>query len=51
VDGGLTTKAKGIGLGLAISRRLTESNFGRLAVESAPGRGSRFTVSFPGPGA
>jgi signal transduction histidine kinase len=42
-----TTKTKGIGLGLAVSRRLTEANGGTLTVESRPGQGSTFTVTFP----
>ena len=42
-----TTKARGIGLGLAISRRLTEANGGRLKVESQIGVGSCFTLTLP----
>jgi PAS domain S-box-containing protein len=42
-----TTKAKGIGLGLATSRYLVESNEGRISVESAEGKGSTFTVFLP----
>jgi len=37
----------GIGLGLAIARRVVEQHDGRIVVESAPGHGSRFTVSLP----
>lgn len=44
-----TTKAKGIGLGLAVSRNLVEANDGRISVESVPGRGSRFVVRFAEP--
>ena len=42
-----TTKAKGIGLGLAVAKGLAEANGGTIRVESAPGRGSRFLVVFP----
>lgn len=37
----------GMGLGLAIARRVAEQHSGRIDVESALGRGSRFTVSLP----
>jgi two-component system sensor kinase FixL len=42
-----TTKAKGIGLGLAVSKILTEANGGRIAVQSEPGKGSTFTLYLP----
>ena len=41
-----TTKAKGIGLGLAVSNNLAEANGGAILVESKVGRGSTFTVRF-----
>lgn len=42
-----TTKAKGIGLGLAVSRKLIEANGGRIQVQSTLGAGSTFTVYLP----
>jgi PAS domain S-box-containing protein len=42
-----TTKAKGIGLGLAVSRKLVEANSGRIEVESEAGKGSSFHVFLP----
>jgi signal transduction histidine kinase len=39
-----TTKSKGIGLGLALARRLTEANDGTIRVETAAGGGTRFLV-------
>ena len=42
-----TTKAKGIGLGLAVSQKLVEANGGRIEVQSEAGVGSTFTVYLP----
>jgi two-component system, OmpR family, sensor histidine kinase KdpD len=38
---------QGVGLGLAIARGFVEANGGEIAVESVPGQGSTFVVSFP----
>jgi signal transduction histidine kinase len=42
-----TTKSKGIGLGLAVSRKLAEANGGRIEVKSELGKGSTFTLVLP----
>ena len=47
LDGGLARKHEGAGLGLALVYRLTELQNGSVTVESAEGRGSRFTVRVP----
>ncbi|MFW5989302.1 MAG: PAS domain S-box protein, partial [Desulfosudaceae bacterium] len=47
VDGGTARKYEGTGLGLTISRNLTELMGGRISVESEEGRGTTFTVRLP----
>jgi PAS domain S-box-containing protein len=42
-----TTKAQGMGLGLAICKRIVEKHEGSIAVESKIGEGSTFTVILP----
>jgi signal transduction histidine kinase len=42
-----TTKAKGIGLGMAITKTLVEGNGGAIVVHSEVGKGSTFTVTLP----
>jgi K+-sensing histidine kinase KdpD len=39
--------SQGSGLGLSIARGFVEANGGEIAVESVPGQGSTFVVSFP----
>lgn len=42
-----TTKPKGIGLGLAITRRLVEQNNGKIDVQSRIDYGTTFTITLP----
>ena len=42
-----TTKARGIGLGLVVSKNLVEVNGGSIRVKSKEGQGSTFTISLP----
>jgi PAS domain S-box-containing protein len=42
-----TTKAKGIGLGLAVCQTIVERHGGSIAVRSEEGRGTSFTVRLP----
>lgn len=43
----VTTKRRGLGLGLAISRKIVEQLGGTITVTSTVGEGSRFTLTFP----
>jgi PAS domain S-box-containing protein len=43
----VTTKARGMGLGLAVCKRIVEAHRGRITVESRAGKGTVFTVSVP----
>jgi signal transduction histidine kinase len=42
-----TQKAKGIGLGLAVSKRIVEAHGGSITGEGAPGGGATFTLTMP----
>ena len=43
-----TTKTKGIGLGLAVSKRIIEAHEGSIEVESEVGKGTTFRIRLPG---
>lgn len=42
-----TTKAKGIGLGLALCKMIVEAHGGTIAVESSVGKGTTFVIALP----
>jgi signal transduction histidine kinase len=42
-----TTKRRGLGLGLAISKKIVEQLHGSIEVESEVGKGTTFTLAFP----
>ncbi len=42
-----TSKPNGVGIGLATTHAIIESHKGNIAVMSAPGQGTTFTISFP----
>ena len=47
IESGTTRKYGGIGLGLSLARRTIEQMGGSIEVESAPGRGTTFTIRLP----
>lgn len=47
IDGSMTREHGGLGIGLAICRKLVELQGGTLGHESEPGKGSRFTLNLP----
>jgi two-component system, LuxR family, sensor kinase FixL len=44
---GRSSHYEGTGMGLAICKKIVERHNGKLTVESTPGTGTIFTVSFP----
>ncbi|MFQ5698690.1 MAG: ATP-binding protein [Myxococcota bacterium] len=42
-----TSKANGTGLGLAVSKKLVDAHGGTIEIESEPGRGCTFVLTFP----
>jgi len=42
-----TTKAKGMGFGLPICKRIVEAHEGRISIESIFGQGTTFTITIP----
>ena len=47
LDAGPARQQEGTGLGLALTRRFAELHGGQVSVESAPGKGSTFTLRLP----
>lgn len=47
IDSSFSRKFDGTGLGLPLSKMLTEMHGGELTLESAPGKGTSVTVTFP----
>jgi signal transduction histidine kinase len=42
-----TTKARGVGLGLAVTKRIVDAHSGEILVVSEPGTGAEFVVTLP----
>ena len=45
----LRRETQGVGIGLSLVKHIVEAHGGRVAVRSAPGQGSRFTIVLPTP--
>jgi len=43
----LVHNTKGSGLGLSLVRHIVQAHGGEVMVDSAPGRGSKFTIALP----
>jgi two-component system NtrC family sensor kinase len=50
-EAGFTTNPGSPGLGLALAKKVVEQHQGKISVESDPGIGTTFTLSFPRSGA
>jgi signal transduction histidine kinase len=50
-EAGFTTNPGSPGLGLALAKKVLEQHQGKILVESVPGNGTTFTLSFPRSGA
>ena len=46
-DAFFSTKAGGSGLGLPTVKKIVDAHHGTIECDSEPGRGTRFTISFP----
>jgi signal transduction histidine kinase len=47
LDAGLSKRFQGLGLGLALTKRIVEQQGGRIGVDSQPGAGSTFFAVLP----